>query len=125
VITGSVNAVGEARITLTLHGGDGQEVEVEAVVDTGFTGFLTLPSATITELRLEWLGREEGILGDGSVRLFDVFVGVVLWDSKPRAIEVNSSETDALVGMGLIRGHPLQIQAVKGGRVTIGPLNEF
>ena len=124
MITGVVNALGEARIGLTLRGRAGQAREIEAVVDTGFTGYLTLPSARITELQFEWLCREEGILGDGSVRLFDVYEGTVLWDCKPRAIEVNASETDALAGMGLIRGHLLKIEAVEGGRVTLDRIDE-
>ncbi len=124
MISGSVNALGEARVALTLRGSEDREVQVEAVVDTGFTGSLTLPSETIAELQFEWLGREAAILGDGSVRLFDVYVGIVLWDSEERTIEVTASETDALVGMGLIHGHLLQNQAVEGGRVTIEPLGE-
>ena len=124
MITGAVNALGEARIGLTLRGRAGQALEIEAVVDTGFTGYLTLPSATITELQFEWLCREEGILGDGSVRLFDAYVGTVLWDSELREIEVNASETDALAGMGLSRGHLLKIEAVEGGRVSIERLAE-
>jgi clan AA aspartic protease len=122
MIVGSVNIALEARVKITIRGGSDAETEIEAILDTGFTGFLTLPSATITQMQLEWLGREEGILGDGSVALFDVYVATILWDSKLKKIEVNASQTDPLVGMGLIRGHFLQIHAVLGGQVIISRL---
>ncbi|MBA2450995.1 MAG: hypothetical protein H0V51_23525 [Chloroflexi bacterium] len=46
-----VNAALEATIRLTVEGASGQAHEVEAVVDTGFSGFLTLPPTLITLLR--------------------------------------------------------------------------
>ena len=45
VIEGVVNDAYEAVIPLTLQGSAGQTREIEAVVDTGFNGFLTLPTA--------------------------------------------------------------------------------
>jgi clan AA aspartic protease len=124
MIAGSVNAFLEAEIPLTLQASDGRGIGIKALVDTGFTGSLTLPPAMIEELRLEWVCREEGVLGDGSTRLFEVYVATVLWDSQPKLVEVNAAETDPLVGMALLHGHRLQVDAVAGGRVTITPLGE-
>jgi predicted aspartyl protease len=42
-------------------------LRVEAVVDTGFTGHLTLPSATVEALGLPIIGSAESILADGSL----------------------------------------------------------
>lgn len=44
MIKGAVNANREARLRLTVRGLSGQEREIEAVIDTGFNGFLTLTS---------------------------------------------------------------------------------
>jgi len=44
MIIGFMNASLEAIVRLIVYGLDGQEREVEAIIDTGFTGFLTLPS---------------------------------------------------------------------------------
>ena len=45
---------------------------INAVIDTGFTGFLSLPNDNSTELSLPWSYRDRGTLGDrateGSVR---------------------------------------------------------
>ena len=58
---------------------------LEAIIDTGFSGFLTLPPSTVASLSLAWLGREQGILADGRAELFDVFRAEVNWDGQPRA----------------------------------------
>jgi predicted aspartyl protease len=57
-----------------------QRVVVDAIIDTGYTGFLTLPPSTIAELNLPWRGSEEGILGDGNTQMFDVYSAKVIWD---------------------------------------------
>jgi len=95
---------------------------IKAVIDTGYTGFLTLPSAIITTLGLTWYMQEEGILGDGSLCMFNVFEATVIWDGQIKSIEINESETDPLVGIGLLEGYELNIQAFAGGLVTIKPL---
>ena len=58
MITGVVNALLDATIRVRVSGPTGQELELEAVVDTGFSGFLTLPPGSIAELGLPWLCRE-------------------------------------------------------------------
>ena len=43
MIQGVVNATYEPIVTLTAQRPSGQGAEIEAVIDTGFTGYLTLP----------------------------------------------------------------------------------
>ena len=52
MIQGVVNAAYEAVVILTLQGPAGQVRDIEAVVDTGYSGFLTLPTAVVAELEL-------------------------------------------------------------------------
>ncbi len=40
MIQGTVNANFEATIRLVIHGDSGQEQEIEAIIDTGFTGMV-------------------------------------------------------------------------------------
>ena len=66
MIQGEVNTAYEAVITLSVQGPEGQAREVDAVVDTGFTGFLTLPPALVTELGLPFETTGHATLADGS-----------------------------------------------------------
>jgi len=125
MITGAVNTNREATVRLLVRGPDRQEETIEAVVDTGFTGYLTLPSSLISFLGLMWLGRQQGILGDGSIQQFDVYTATVMWDNRLRTIEIDAAETIPLIGMSLLYGHELRIQAVENGQVTIEALHGF
>lgn len=122
MILGSVNVNREAIVQLAVLGNNQQRQGIKAVIDTGYTGFLTLPSTIITALGLTWYMRQEGILGDGSVCMFDVYETSVIWDGQVRTIEVNGAETDPLVGMGLLEEYELKIQGIVDGLVTITAL---
>jgi clan AA aspartic protease len=122
MIVGHVNSRREAIIQLAVLGEREQPRGIKAIIDTGYTGFLTLPSAIITTLELTWFMQEEGFLGDGSMCMFNVFEASVIWDGQVKPIEINESETDPLVGMGLLEGYELNIQGFAGGVVTIKEL---
>lgn len=122
MISGMVNANREATIRLVVIGPSGKQQEIEAIIDTGFTGFLTLPPVLIEGLGLSWLSRQPGILADGSVDIFDVYTVSVWWDGRLRVIEVEAAETDPLVGMSLLDGYTLRVDIRAGGIVTISAL---
>jgi clan AA aspartic protease len=109
----------EARIRLAVIGSQGQEREIEAIIDTGYTSLLTLPPDLIVVLGLRWQSLGRGTLADGSECLFDVYEGTVVWDGKERRILVDEADTDPLVGMALLNGYQLKMQVRSRGRVTI------
>lgn len=121
MIAGTVTDV-EARIQLTVSGPAGANATVDAVIDTGFTGDLTLPESLIRQLGLSWLINHEVILGDGSARLIDVYSASVQWDGRARGVAVDEANTDPLVGMGLLTGFELRMQVRPGGAVSITAL---
>jgi len=122
MIRGSVNANWEGIIPVLVLGARGIRKEIEAIIDTGFTGQLTLPPLIIDSLALSWLGTEEGILADGSVEVFHVYSASVMWDGQTRPVEVDAIDADPLVGMKLLIRHSLQMDVIPGGNVTIAPL---
>lgn len=70
MIEGVVNATREPVITLAVQGPSGRAREIEAVIDTGFTGFLTLPPGLISELGLPFVAGNRATLADGSEVVF-------------------------------------------------------
>jgi predicted aspartyl protease len=75
----------DALVRLTIRGLRGVQQEIEAVVDSGYTGWLTLPPSAITALTLRWQTFGRGILADGSVNTFDVYQAKVLWEVRSGA----------------------------------------
>lgn len=122
MIMGVVTPFDQARIPLTVRGFTGPEQELEAVIDTGFDGALSLPPAQIAALRLPWRRRGRALLADGNESVFDVYEATVLWDGAPRRVSVDAADIDPLVGMRLLHGYELTVQAVVGGQVIIKAL---
>jgi clan AA aspartic protease len=104
LITGRVNASLEATVCLSLRSRQGGERVVEAVVDTGFSGFLTLPPDLVEELGLKFLKRGQAVLGDGSTVVFDTYEAVILWSGRARRIAIDAAEVDPLLGVRLLYG---------------------
>ena len=122
MIRGVVTADREAVIRLVVRGAAGQELEVGAVVDTGFDGWFSLPPALIAQLELQWRRRGRALLADGSECVFDIYEGTLVWDRKPRRVAVDEASTAPLVGMALLQGCELNVQVRDGGSVTIKSL---
>ena len=118
MMQGRVNQNCEATLSLAIRNVDIIK-SVDAVIDTGFSGFLTLPSDIIAELDLTWKGRDVATLGDGNSCIFEVYIASVIWDGEYRAIDIDESEPAPLIGMRLLRGYDLKIRTIEGGLVTI------
>ncbi|MFM6325368.1 MAG: clan AA aspartic protease [Microcystis panniformis] len=125
MMQGIVDQNCEATIRLVVGNLDSQRRMIDAVIDTGFTGFLTLPSSVLADLNLRAYRREEGILGDGSTCIFDVYRGLVIWDGELQRIDINESDTEPLVGMSLLYGYRMQLDVIEGGTVTIQALRSL
>ena len=119
MIEGVVNAALEAVGTLPLQGPDGQVREVEAVIDTGYTGYLTLPPALVDELELPFAYVGRAFLANDDQVEFDVHDVTVLWGSHLRQIRAAATGSAPPVGMLLLDGHDLSVQVRDGGQVVI------
>ncbi len=122
MITGRVQS-SEARIRLKVKGSRGRERQIEAIIVTGYTDWLTLPPDIVAALGLRWQSLDRAMLADGSECLFDVYVGKVIWDGKERRLLVDESDADSLVGMALLRGCEMEMQVRSRGKVTIKRLD--
>ncbi|GBE75925.1 hypothetical protein myaer87_31520 [Microcystis aeruginosa NIES-87] len=48
-----------------------------------------------------------------------------IWDGELRRIDINESDTEPLVGMGLLYGYRMQLDVIEGGTVTIQALSSL
>ena len=119
MIIGSVNADYEPIIRIGVCGSNAQVHEQDAIVDTGFNGWLSLSPDFIAALRLIWKRRGRATLADGSECVFDVYEAVVVWDGQLLTIPVDEAESDPLIGMSLMEGYELTVEAIKGGSVRL------
>lgn len=112
----------ELIVGLELIGPEPQTQRIEAVVDTGFNGYLTLPRSLIVNLRLPFAGHRRGELADGSVVLLHVFLGTIVWHGKPREVLISQTAGGPLVGRSLLEQNRVGFDATEGGILTIDEL---
>ena len=116
---GAVNARLEAILRLKVRGPKGVEVEIDAVLDTGYTGSLTLPASVAHSLDLVRRSGGQAVLADGSSRRFDTFAAEVAWGGNWRRVVASALGDEPLVGMTLLAGHELRLEAIDGGTVEV------
>jgi clan AA aspartic protease len=119
VITGIVNANLQPLISVPVFSGSGARHEIEAMVDTGYNGWLALPPNLIAMLGLPWSRRGRATLADGSTVVFDIYEGTLLWDGVILTILIDEAGGVPLVGMSLMHGYEVNVHAVDRGSVTI------
>ena len=122
MMRGTVNSRREAIIRLRTRGPTGHELEVNAVVDSGFTSSLTLPASAIASLALVRTSGGQAVLADGSLTQFDLFDAEVQWEGNWRSVVISAVGDEALLGMRLLAKHELRMEVVRGGVVEITPL---
>ncbi|HKQ78656.1 MAG TPA: clan AA aspartic protease [Blastocatellia bacterium] len=122
MITGKVTANREATIEFEVNGFGQPPHQVEAVIDTGFNGYLTLPNQLIGLLNLPSAGNRSATLGDGSAVVLDAYLATVPWHGQDRDVLVLEAEGGALIGMSLLHGSRLSMEVMDDGEVTIEEL---
>ena len=122
MIHGTVNSRREAVLALRVIGPAGAVI-VPTVIDTGFSGLLTLSPAVAGSIGLPVVGRGFATLADGSVEEHDVYRADVDWFGSPRRVLVASADGDALVGMALLADCELRVEVKPGGAVEVKRLS--
>lgn len=105
-------------VQLSIQRPDDREHEIEALLDTGFNGFLALPSSIIEAFSLSHLGREQVTLANGKVHFARKYEVTVRFAGTVQSVEVVEAG-EPIVGMALLRGYDLQVQCVDGGAVRL------
>lgn len=124
---GVVSEIGkaiEAGITLTILGDGVGNEDIHFLIDTGFDGMLALPFHIISRLNLPPAdyGETGIVLADGSAEKAGAYVARMLWHGRRRVVEVLDLGDEPLVGMDLLRGSNISVDAAPGGVVAISEL---
>ena len=114
----------EALIEIGVAGRSRIFQTMEVVVDTGFTGWLTLPGDAIGQIGLVSRGQRPAILASGEEMLFDIYAALVEWRGQVRPVIVHEAGGKPLVGMSPLAGSRLLVDAREGGDVTIEEIQD-
>ncbi len=79
MIKGRVNANQQAMVSIDIMDSRGRPRPLEVALDTGFTGYLTLPGDSIQQLGLPSVGQRTFELANGEVFDFDTYLATVSW----------------------------------------------
>ena len=104
--------------------GAGAHLTITATVDTGFSGHLTLPPHTIQYLGLVARGTQRAELADGTITELEVYPTFAWLNGQPRIVTVLESDSTPLLGMALIWGSRLTVDARQGGEVLIEEMSD-
>ena len=119
MIRGRVSQALDPLITIEVRDADGGLEPLEVILDTGFTGHLTLPRDSIQRLRLTYSGRRTVILASGQMIGIDAYTAVVSWGGQHRDVVVLESISESLVGMSLLQGSRVTLDIRVGGVVLV------
>ena len=95
---------------------------VEANIDTGFNGHLTLPPDVTRLLGLIRAKPVDLTMANDETGTFPSYHGMVFWQGQHRPIEIIETEGTPLIGTALLWGSLLTAEMADNGAVTIGVL---
>lgn len=119
MIVGTVNEALEPVIVLTVRGFNGQAIQLEAILDTGFNGHLSLLPEQAEQLGLLPTEVADSTLADGTIKTVLLYTAIVVWDGIDRLGLAVADDVTPLVGMALLEGYHLEMDAAVGGKLQI------
>ena len=118
-MTGIVTPEREAILRVGVSGPTGRRREFDAVVDTGFNGFLALPRACVSALGLRYHSQATGTLADGSKTTMARYEVQIDWHGRTREVLALEVDGGPFLGMRLLEGNRMTVEIVSGGSLVI------
>ena len=95
------------------------DFSIEFVVDTGFTGDLTLPLQVVIMLGLPYALDHPARLADDSEISIPVYLATIVWKDSERVVRVLATGRRPLLGTSLLAGSEFVSQFVENRLVTV------
>lgn len=109
MITGTINEDLEPLLDDIYLEGTSAWIPLRTLLDTGFNGAFCLPRTRAEHANLQSIGEATVELGDGNIITEELFLGTILVNNQPYAVELTMTDSDtALMGMAML----LEKQAV-------------
>ena len=97
------------------------DLQIDCVVDTGFSESIALPPAAIAAMGLPFIEDRRVNLANDTYTDLGVYSGAILWQGTETPIRVFASGRLPLVGVEVLYGNLLGIDFVENGIVTARP----
>ena len=114
----------EILVQLEILAADDSLLNLEAIVDTGFDGYLTLPVSTINFLQAVSAGTRRAAMADGSITELAVFQVRINWHGQEREILALQADAQPLIGMSMLWDSRVTFDAQQDGIVRITKLRK-
>jgi clan AA aspartic protease len=119
MVRGTFDTSGSPVINVEVSGPSGPRRNLTAIVDTGFTGFLSIPSAELAQVGLAPTGAALVILADQTPLPTSTCIGTAHLGSESRVgiIVIDVGGVEVLLGMDFLRKF--------GKRLIVDPANDI
>lgn len=97
------------------------DVQIDCVVDTGFSEAITLPIAAIATMRLSFIEDVRFNLANDATVVLPTYSATIVWHGKDLIVRVLGSGRKPLIGVALMWDYLLGIDFVENGIVTALP----
>jgi len=98
---------------------DGKARFIEGILDTGFSGYLSLPLIQIREYGLQWHRIGRAMMANGRIERFNLYHAIVTLEGRSRRITVYAIEGTPLLGVRLFMDFDLRTRIQVGGGVEM------
>ena len=124
MIRGAFNESFQPMVAVEISDGDGEYHPVEALMDTGFSGHLTLPPDEVARLGLAYVDRTPLTLAGDQQLHASVYEGLVRWLGQPARAYVIAMDGPPLLGMSMLANSKITILAQTGGEILIEEIRQ-
>ena len=109
----------EPMVAVEVSNANGDSRTVEALLDTGFNGELTLTWDLIESLGLNRISQTQTVLADGEEITARTYEAFVHWFGQTRRVESIAFKGVPLLGMSLLAGCKITMRVRAGGEALI------